>query len=72
MGKFERMMAEFAKELLVTLFVMTVFVQAGGTAFGTRKSWGVHIGEPALSRVGLGGPLFIRIMRFLESFNTFS
>jgi len=26
MGKFERMMAEFAKELLVTVFVMTVFV----------------------------------------------
>ena len=37
MGKFERMMAEFAKELLVTVFVMTVFVQAGGTAFGTRE-----------------------------------
>jgi len=26
MGKFERMMAEFAKELLVTVFVMTIFV----------------------------------------------
>jgi len=26
MGKFERMMADFAKELLVTVFVMTVFV----------------------------------------------
>jgi hypothetical protein len=26
MGKFERMMAEFAKELLVTVFVVTVFV----------------------------------------------
>ncbi|MDM7320120.1 MAG: hypothetical protein P3W91_000155, partial [Fervidobacterium sp.] len=26
MGEFERMMAEFAKELLVTVFVMTVFV----------------------------------------------
>jgi len=26
MGKFEKMMAEFAKELLVTVFVMTVFV----------------------------------------------
>jgi len=26
MGKFEGMMAEFAKELLVTVFVMTVFV----------------------------------------------
>ena len=26
MGKFERMMADFAKELLVTIFVMTVFV----------------------------------------------
>jgi hypothetical protein len=37
MGKFERMMAEFAKELLVTVFVMTIFVQAGGTAFGTRR-----------------------------------
>jgi hypothetical protein len=37
MGEFERMMAEFAKELLVTVFVMTVFVQAGGTAFGTRE-----------------------------------
>ena len=24
-GKFERMMAEFAKELLVTVFVVTVF-----------------------------------------------
>ena len=58
MGKFERMMAEFAKELLVTVFVMTIFVQAGGTAFGTRESWGVHIGIPALSRVGWGCPLF--------------
>jgi hypothetical protein len=37
MGKFERMMAEFAKELLVTVFVVTVFVQAGGTAFWTRE-----------------------------------
>ena len=37
MGKFERMMAGFAKELLVTVFVMTIFVQAGGTAFGTRE-----------------------------------
>jgi len=37
MGKFERMMAEFAKELLVSLFNMTIFVQAGGTAFGTRE-----------------------------------
>jgi hypothetical protein len=37
MGKFEVMMADFAKELLVTVFVMTVFVQAGGTAFGTRE-----------------------------------
>ena len=37
MGKFERMMAEFAKELLVTVFVVTVFVQAGGTAFGTKE-----------------------------------
>jgi len=37
MGKFERMMAEFAKELLVTVFVMTIFVQAGGTAFWTRE-----------------------------------
>jgi len=37
MGEFERMMAEFAKELLVTVFVMTVFVQAGGTAFRTRE-----------------------------------
>jgi hypothetical protein len=37
MGKLEGMMAEFAKELLVTVFVMTVFVQAGGTAFGTRR-----------------------------------
>ncbi len=26
MGKFERMKAEFAKELLVTVFVMTIFV----------------------------------------------
>jgi hypothetical protein len=26
MGKFERMMADLAKELLVTVFVMTVFV----------------------------------------------
>jgi len=26
MGKFEGMMADFAKELLVTVFVMTVFV----------------------------------------------
>jgi hypothetical protein len=26
MRKFERMMAEFAKELLVTVFVVTVFV----------------------------------------------
>jgi hypothetical protein len=26
MGKFERMMEEFAKELLVTVFVMTIFV----------------------------------------------
>jgi len=26
MGKFERMMAEFAKELLVAVFVVTVFV----------------------------------------------
>jgi len=26
MGEFERMMAEFAKELLVTVFFMTVFV----------------------------------------------
>jgi len=38
MGKFERMMAEFAKELLVTVFVVTVLVQAGGTAFWKRKS----------------------------------
>ncbi|HOV55935.1 MAG TPA: hypothetical protein PL122_07400, partial [Bacteroidales bacterium] len=37
MGKFERMIADFAKELLVTVFVMTVFVQAGGTAFRTRE-----------------------------------
>jgi hypothetical protein len=37
MGKFERMMAEFAKELLVTVFVMTIFLQAGGTAFGTGE-----------------------------------
>jgi hypothetical protein len=37
MGKFERMMADFAKELLVTVFVVTVFVQAGGTTFGTRR-----------------------------------
>jgi hypothetical protein len=37
MGKLERMMAEFAKELLVTVFVVTVFVQAGGTAFWTRE-----------------------------------
>jgi hypothetical protein len=36
-GKFERIISEFAKELLVTVFVMTVFVQAGGTAFGTRE-----------------------------------
>ncbi|XEY03547.1 hypothetical protein QO060_08140 [Fervidobacterium gondwanense] len=33
MGKFEGMMAEFAKELLVTVFVMTVFVKAGGITF---------------------------------------
>jgi hypothetical protein len=37
MGKFERMMADFAKELLVAVFVMTIFVQAGGTAFWTRR-----------------------------------
>jgi len=37
MGKFERMMVDFAKELLVTVFVMTIFVQAGGTAFGTKE-----------------------------------
>jgi hypothetical protein len=37
MRKFERMMAEFAKELLVTVFVMTIFVQAVGTAFWTRE-----------------------------------
>jgi len=54
MGKFERMMAEFAKELLVTVFVVTVLVQAGGTAFWKRKSWVAHHGEPALSRDGWG------------------
>jgi len=31
------MFTVFARELLVTVFVMTVFVQAGGTAFGTRE-----------------------------------
>jgi hypothetical protein len=31
------MMAEFTKELLVTVFVMTVFVQAGGTTFRTKE-----------------------------------
>jgi hypothetical protein len=37
MGEFERMMAEFAKELLVTVFVMTVFVEPGRIAFWPRK-----------------------------------
>jgi len=37
MGKFEGMMADFAKELLVTVFVMTVFVKAGRITFWAGK-----------------------------------
>jgi len=37
MGKFERMMADFAKELLVTVFVLTVFVKAGRITFWAGK-----------------------------------
>ena len=37
MGKSKRMMADFAKELLVTVFVMTVFVKAGRITFWAGK-----------------------------------
>jgi hypothetical protein len=37
MGKFEGMMADFAKELLVTVFVMTVFVKVGRITFWARE-----------------------------------
>jgi hypothetical protein len=58
MGKFERMMADFAKELLVTVFVVTIFVQAGGTAFG-QESVELFISGYLLCQELVGGcPLF--------------
>jgi len=72
MGKFEGMMAEFAKELLVTVFVMTVFVKAGGITFWQESIELSLSGYLLCQELVGGGSLFIRIMRFLESFNTFS
>jgi len=47
MRKSERMFTDFAKELLVAVFILTVFVEVGRTAVWARRCWIIHLGEPA-------------------------
>ena len=52
MVKFEGIMAGFADELLVAIFVVSVFVD-GGATFGADRS--LHGVSPPLLRYGGGG-----------------
>ena len=50
MRKSERMIADFTKELLIAVFVVTVFVEVGRATLWARRCWVIHIGIPPLDK----------------------
>jgi len=58
MRRFVGVFEDFAKELLVAVFVVTVFVEAGRATLWTRRCWVVHIGIPPFVKSCCGYPLF--------------
>jgi len=55
MRKLERMIADFTKELLIAVFVMTVFVEVGRATLWARRCWVIHIGIPPFVKSCLRG-----------------
>jgi len=50
MRRFVGVFEDFAKELLIAVFVVTVFVEVGRATLWARRCWVIHIVEPALGR----------------------